>query len=441
MAKKKILTAAIAAWLGCVANVQAQSGPAQYGMPPGYGGAPGYGSPPAYGPPSYGPPGYQPTAYGGQGVPAPGIPPQGLPPAPGATPQGMPPPGTFPYGPPPGMPVAVPPGNAFRDGPPMDHGGHERSRGGWQFHADPFIMWFSAARFPALVTTGDSVNAFVAGAIGEPGTQVLNGGSANVGDAVFGLRLTLVRNFGDDDRGWVDLGGFFTNYRARIFDQQSNAAGSPVLTRPFFNPVAGREDADIRAFPNTFVGTTHDTFTTQYSGMESNIGWEFYQATQANRLGLALLVGGRYFQLNEAYKNFDSAADLPVGTGSTYAFVDDFGARNFFDGGQVGAGFRLLFDRMTADVTTKMIGGVNQQTLNINGYTKVTDVTGATAVDNSQGLFAMPSNVGHWQRDRNSFGGEVGVKLGFRLADCFRFNVGLPPPDMSYSLGEISVRW
>jgi hypothetical protein len=238
------------------------------------------------------------------------------------------------------------------------------------------------------------------------------------------MRFELARTFGDEDRGSIDISAWAVNSRSRSFNRISDANGNPVLTRPFFNPIAGQEDADIRAFPGTFLGATNDTFTTAMYGGEANLRWDFYRPTPDNVCGLSLLVGPRYFQLNESYRNFDAAIELPVGAGNTFLLSDDFGTRNHFYGAQIGSAFKVRWDHVSFDLVGKLIGGNNAQTVNINGFTRVTDAAGVSMTDNGQGLYAMQSNIGQWTRDRISYGGEVGVKLGFQLLQGFRFNVG-----------------
>lgn len=460
MAKKRSIVAASLFWLGSMANAQAQYGYAPMppgGMPPAMmppGGMPLDGLPPNGAPPGMMPPNMMPTGMGSPGMMPPGMLPPGMT-QPGLAPPGMMSPGMvstgtmspamFPQGPlpanmmqtshsntgttpppPPGSPTGtnLPPSNAFFHGAPSNDGYVDPVYRGWQLHVDPFIMFYSGARFPALVTTGDINTAAVVGALGQPGTQLLYGGNSAAGSGVFGLRLALARNFGDEDRGSIDVSVFAVNSRSRSGTFGSDAAGNPVLTRPFFNPVAGQEDADIRAFPGAFAGTTHDTFTTAMYGGEANIRWDFSRPTPENVCGFSLLAGPRYFQFNESYRNFDTTVELPVGAGSTFQFADDFGTRNHFFGGQIGSAFKVRWDRVAFDLTGKLIGGNNAQSININGATRVVDAAGNAAVDNSQGLYAMPSNIGQWNRDRFSFGGEVGVKVGFQLAPWFRFNVG-----------------
>jgi hypothetical protein len=401
MAKLRTIAAATLTWLGSMASVYAQMGYAPMSPPPGAMAPP----PP---PPGVMPAGMMSSPYQPVNFP-PGMMPPPLPP--------VAPPG------PPGSVTNSPPGNAFVHGSSSDST-YIPPVGGWQFTIEPFLMYYSGARFPALLTTGDVVNDAIPGALDQPGTRTLFGGQDLVGKSVLGLRLTIGRTFGDDDRGSIDVSGWGTNRRTRTFTAISDDTGNPLITRPFFNPVAGQEDADIRAFPGAFSGSTHDVFSTQMYGLEANIRWDFFKATPEHMLGLTLLVGPRYFQLNEYYRNFDTAVELPAGVGNSFEFTDYFGTRNHFYGGQVGAVFKIRWDNLSVDFTTKAIGGNNSQSINIAGFTRLTDSLGNSAIDGTQALYAMQSNGGQWNRDRITYGGEAGVNFGFRLAQHFRFNFG-----------------
>lgn len=295
----------------------------------------------------------------------------------------------------------------------------------WQFQIDPFLMWYSRARFPALVSTGDPLNDAMPGALGEPGTRVLSNGSSLSGHGVPGLRLTVASTFGDEDRGSIDIGGFMVATQTGSTNFSSDSQGNPLLVRPFYYPVAQQEWADYRSYPGYLQGTASDTLTTRIYGAEANVRWDFLPITPVDRFGFGMLVGARYFQLNEDYSNNDTAIDLPA-LGTTYAFgySDKFSTRNAFAGAQVGMVGKWRWDKVGLDVTGKVLGGNLSQSIDISGTTRLSDGNGTTAVDYRQGLYAMASNIGHYTRDSFTMGGELGLKLGIRVNDYFRFNVG-----------------
>jgi hypothetical protein len=296
----------------------------------------------------------------------------------------------------------------------------------WQFHVDPFIMWYSGGnRFPALVTTGDPINDPLPGALGQPGTRVLRGGDALGNEGAAGLRLMLARTFGMDDQWSIDISGFMVATQSASSSLASDAGGNPVLVRPFFDPNTGKEGADYRSYPDYIAGTTYDSLTTRIYGAEANVRWDFLPITPTERLGFGMLVGARYFQLNEDYSNNDTSVDLPaMGTTNSFEYSDRIATRNASMGAQIGATVKWRLERFAFDVTGKLLGGNLAQSINIQGSTKFSDGNGTTAVDHAQGLYAMPSNIGKYTRDSFGVGGEVALKMGLKITENFRVNVG-----------------
>lgn len=297
----------------------------------------------------------------------------------------------------------------------------------WQVQIDPFLMWYPGSRYPALLTTGqpnvDPASMAIPGALGDPSTQVLVGGKAMGDGSVGGVRFTLAYAFGEV--GSIDVGGFLTQSRTLTFVRASDPNGSPILARPFLDANFDQETVDqYRSYPDYFVGTTRDTFASRLYGAEGNVRWDVVPTSPANRVGFNVLVGVRYFQLNESYSSFDTSVDLPVGTGFSSQFSDTFETNNSFFGGQIGATLKVRFTRVSIDVTGKLIGGNNSQSVDISGFSTLTDPNGISATDHNLGLYAQPSNIGRYTRDALSIGGELGLKFGYQFTDYFRLNVG-----------------
>ncbi len=104
-----------------------------------------------------------------------------------------------------------------------------------------------------LVTTGSLADA-VPGALGQPGTQVLFGDHAMNYGALSGVRLG----------GGIELvpglaleGNYFLLQHGAVhFAAASNAAGSPLIARPFFNNQLGIEDSLGTSVPGVWAGST-----------------------------------------------------------------------------------------------------------------------------------------------------------------------------------------
>lgn len=329
------------------------------------------------------------------------------------------------------MPPPMPPGSAIPNlNPPTGNAWNTRGDDEvgtpvrWHFSIDPLLVYMRGAYLPATLSTGDFLNDFVPGALGQPGTNVLNGNRTVNGGSAFGGRFSFIYWLADPEALSVDVSYFTVESRNAIFDIASDGNGVPVITRPFFNPVANAEDADPRALPAIYRGTAHDELRTQYQGAEANIRWNVTQAGPGGGLELIFLAGPRWFQLQEHYSNYDTVVELPQGLGNTYVFSDSFNTRNHFFGGQTGVQTRLRWERLVLDSFVKFVYGMNEQNVRIGGSTTVTDAFGNVFVDPQQALYAQVSNSSTRSRDRSAWGPEVGVNFGFQVTENFRFNVG-----------------
>lgn len=67
--------------------------------------------------------------------------------------------------------------------------------------------------------------------------------------------------------------------------------------------------------------------------------------------------------------------------------------------------------------------GDNHETIDIRGYQILTHANGTQQVFNG-GLLALPSNSGHFQRDRFCVVPEIGVNLGYQVTENLKAYVG-----------------
>ena len=426
---------------GPTADMTSRYGPAGMPAPGGFpGGAAPYGMPPAYGP-GYGPgapvgmmpgpmmpPGTMPYAAQGGGPGAP------LPPAPPG--MGGMPPGMLPPQPPAGL--GLPnnlqrevEGNAYT--PPLeDPDRKETDPSRWSAGIEPFLLFHRGIRLPITVTTGNSVLDPVPGGIGEPTTQILNGGAAYNGGMYLGTNFRLGYAILDQDRLFLDASYFVTESKSSFFDARSDVNGNPVLGRPYFDPVALGANVDPRAFPNVLTGTVHDETNTFYQGAQLNVKYNFTQNGKAASQDLFFVAGPRWFRLEEYYQANDTTTELPIGSGSSFAFHDKFSTSNTFFGGQFGTQWCVrLGESFTMDVSLKGIFGMNHQQVDISGATQLTDssgaltgVAGTVLIDRGQGFYAQPSNVGHYSQNKFTWGPEVGVNFAYAINDNVKLGFG-----------------
>jgi hypothetical protein len=235
------------------------------------------------------------------------------------------------------------------------------------------LWWVRNAPLPVpIVTTGDPNVGFdpkmldtvnTAGAIGQPGTQVLLGGNSINLHAASGVRLTLGGWFDGDQRLGLEGSGFTFAHLSNRFAVASNGAGSPPLYFPIFSGIANAERAVPIADPlRAFSGDAAVTSTLQLWGAEANVLCTFYRS---HGLDFSVLAGFRYADLRENLQIHNTTKDLLFGNVTTLS--DSFETRNQFYGGQIGMRSGVEFDRLSLNMTSKFAVGSAHQLVDIEG--------------------------------------------------------------------------
>lgn len=304
---------------------------------------------------------------------------------------------------------------------PQETGDDHRIWGSGEY----LLWWVKNAPLPVpLVTTGDPNVGFPlvssAGAIGQPGTRVLFGGSDASFGAFSGMRFTI--------GGWLDCGrvvgvegsGFLLERRTNQFATGSDALGNPPLYLPAFNVQDGAERAVAISDPvRQYSGDVFVTSTLQLWGAEFNGVLNVWRRTG---LEVTLLAGVRYADLTENLNIHNTTNDLLFVT--TTVLNDHFSTRNQFYGGQLGGRVSWQRDRFSVDVTGKVALGATHQVVNIQG-----DITqsgpGAFAPGTfAGGLYAQPTNIGRRTANEFTVLPAVGLKLGYQITPRLRAYAG-----------------
>ena len=139
---------------------------------------------------------------------------------------------------------------------------------GWIWGSAEYLVWWRPREWICrlwLTTSPLETPRDEAGVLGEPGTEVLFGGDDVLTGSRSGLRLRL--GFWFDPMYQVGLQGdyFEIQNKSSKFNASSDAAGHPILARPFFNmnprvPVTNvydppaREDSQLVSFPDELGG-------------------------------------------------------------------------------------------------------------------------------------------------------------------------------------------
>ena len=264
--------------------------------------------------------------------------------------------------------------------------------------ADYLGWWTKGAAMPPLVTTGDPTSAN-AGALSDPGTRILFGGSDIGTSMLSGLRLRAGASITDSLS--VEAGGFVLLNRSAGFSAQSNAAGSPLIARPVIVTTTGNEGAYIDSFPGLASGGVNVDFKTSFYGLEANAVRRLPQF--GGPLEIDFLAGVRYLHLREELRVDDNLTPLipgfltflgnPADPPSSLTDFDKFRTANDFLGAQIGARSRLTVQNWELGATGKLALGATYQTVDIQGATTLI-TPGAAALTAPGGVLAQATNIG-----------------------------------------------
>ena len=301
----------------------------------------------------------------------------------------------------------------------------------WWVEADYLLWWIRPGPLPTpLVTTGNPKDP-LPGALGQPGTRSLLGGSGLDYGTFSGARINL--------GGWLDCeqtigiegGGFLLEQRAVRFAVASDSAGNPPIYLPVVNqdpasPNFGRQSIYTVADPlfpdptGPTNGNVSVSSTTRFWGAELNGLVNFIRAGSWSLDGI---VGFRYLDLQESlglsgFSN-DQFDDLQQ------TFNDSFRTRNQFYGGQLGARFGFRSERIALDVTGCVALGSTHQVVDVQG----SSVWGGTGFALPPGVYpggvyTQPSNIGRTTANNFTVTPQIGLKLGWNLTPWLTANVG-----------------
>ena len=112
------------------------------------------------------------------------------------------------------------------------------------------------------------------------------------------------------------------------------------------------------------------------------------------------------------------------GVGTRIFNRERFATYNDFYGGQLGTVLGYRNNRWTADLRAAIALGDTHQQLQISGSQMRTLAPSGQTITLPGGLFALPSNIGTFNRDVFAVAPEVGLNLGYQVTDHLRAFVG-----------------
>lgn len=295
----------------------------------------------------------------------------------------------------------------------------------WTARVDFQAGWTKGNRVPALATySPPGTTRLDAGVLGTSGVKVWAGAEQLDQAMRPGVRASLSRRLASVPGVSLDLGGVFVGDDGSVHDYQFNSPGSPIISRPFYNAVTAREDAELVAYPDVLAGTVTIRSRSEIVSPEIALSYQLPDEW----LGRISLSGGyRYFRLSDSLsiredlESIDQGGLIPLGT---VTIVEDrFKTRNEFHGAQVGANFEFDQDLWSLAFLGKLAMGDLRRTVDIQGDTVVA-IPALPATTTAGGLLAQSTNIGRYGSSRFAVLPEFGVQGRLRLTRRLDFTLG-----------------
>ena len=301
---------------------------------------------------------------------------------------------------------------------------------GRMFLRAEYLGWvMDGMQTPALVTTspaGTPQNQ--AAFIGGINTTTLFGGEIN-DEYRQGARIQGGW-YVDPNRYWA-IGGDYYQLFGDGDTFSASTATNPILGRPFFDIIQGRETAQLTSFPGRSTGSIGIDTDTQLQSFGFHIQADALnapgsQSQIASGCGreprLNMLLGYRYVGLDDNININENVTSLVNNAQGTVNVRDSFETENDFQGIEFGAIREVPMGRFWFETVTKIALGQNTQKVRINGSTRL--VEAGVPETFAGGLLAQRSNIGIYERDEFAVVPELGVTLGFHVTPRFSLTVG-----------------
>lgn len=299
-----------------------------------------------------------------------------------------------------------------------------------------YLLWaMRGSPTPPLVTSAPaSSTAAAPGALGNPDTTILFGGRQANDGLRSGFRVgagfwfsDLLEDCFDAVHDWgLEADFFYLSPGRQAYTSPANDPNGSVF-RPFFNTATGQPGSeDVLNLADGITGQAAARIDTQFSGGEANLRHNLFNAVCCgNGTRVDMLLGYRAESLTDDLTVSENLTtlDLAGNPNGSILLQDRFRSTNLFQGGQVGLDGLWWRQKWFVDVRGLLAVGVTHQTVDVEGVT-VTQAPGAAPLTQAGGLYALPSNMGRYDRDRFSLVPSLGAALGYQLTHNLSASVG-----------------
>ncbi len=324
------------------------------------------------------------------------------------------------------------------------------SPGSWYGSIDFMALNLTADHAPPLIITGTQTPSATAPFFSVSNVQTLYGNQLPA-DTMYGARVMTGFWF-NQQQSWGIFGSFFsTAYNTSTYTEAS-FDGARFLARPFFNtnpainaPVDSplREQIERVSDLAGQGGSVTVDRSQQLRGADLNFRfnlWNNHPTCSKWNWHVDGYAGVKYLGLDEklsitenlrAYDDIFGAPQEAGGpntlifTEGTQIFVQDsFSTRNSFVGGNLGLISELRLGRFFFEMRSGIALGGTRQEVTIAGNTQYSLPNLPVSPLQTGGLYALPTNIGNYNRAVFSYVPEMGFKLGLQVTDHFRVFAG-----------------
>lgn len=296
--------------------------------------------------------------------------------------------------------------------------------------AEYLLWWEKNGQLPAnLVTSGLPTDA-VPGALGQPNTTGLSGPGVIHYGPFSGIRLFAGAWLDPQQVFGVEASGFVLQDRSQSLAFNSTVGGNPLLALPYVNALTAAPDAFVIASPSTRNGGIAVSTDSRLWGADANLAHTFVWVPSFRLVGL---FGFRYLNLSEGLSlqtrtmaidnNVESFVGQSFAPPAYELTADRIHARSQFFGGQVGVRGEYYFSHFFVAATGKLALGRTNEVMDAQGISTL-QIGNTPALATGAGLFALPSNSGHFVNQDFGIVPQVQVKGGVLLTRWLRATIG-----------------
>ncbi|MBA2369222.1 MAG: BBP7 family outer membrane beta-barrel protein [Candidatus Protochlamydia sp.] len=278
---------------------------------------------------------------------------------------------------------------------------------------------FNALETPTLFSQNTKV------VLGNRSTQ--NNGRSGM-EFAFGYHFTGPLQFS------TELSYFFLtkvkhSHRVQSNDFNDDEIPSPdfpdnfFLAIPFYDVTTGLESSVFIAKPGEFAGKAELKVSNWMQGFEWNFSSLPNTLPFCTDIEIEALGGMRYWNFNEklVFKTESPSTANP----NVFTTKDQFTTVNSFYGVQAGLKAKWEYCKFLFTAQTKIALGAMDERLYIKGKLLTNDFNNFQGVGEFRGgFFALPTNIGFYDKFKFAYIPEFNLKFSYQLAQCITFDLG-----------------